>query len=155
MSVNGCRKNIFSHYTEGPTFHFSLFQQVNEPGNHVRSNSDVLDDDLLPVKRRLGLPVEFETATDPFFNPSQNPKYLMQRLDPVKHEMIFDGHLAIGSVNFHRNYFGEAFGIERAGEQAFSGCVAFGLERWIFAILSHFGPNPAAWPNLSIDGASL
>jgi len=87
------------------------------------------------------MPVEFQNATDPFFNPSKNPKYLMQKLDPVKTEMIFDGKLAIGSLNFHRNYFGEAFQISRDGKEAFSGCVAFGLERWIYALVHTFGTD--------------
>jgi hypothetical protein len=85
-------------------------------------------------------------ASDPFFDPSRNPKFLAQRLDPVKTEMIFGDGLAIGSINFHRNYFGEAFGIARGGEAAFSGCVAFGLERWLYAFLSRFGPDVRRWP---------
>jgi hypothetical protein len=92
--------------------------------------------------------VRWQAATDPFFNPSSNPKYLAQRLDPVKTEMVYGGDLAIGSVNFHRNYFGETFAIERGGEPAFSGCVAFGLERWLYAFTDHFGPNPTDWPAL-------
>jgi hypothetical protein len=112
----------------------------------------------------IGLPIAWETATDPFFNPKGNPKYLLQKLDPVKHEMVYRGPaaadavsaapgpsalaepLAIGSINFHRNYFGEAFAIKRAGEDAFSGCVAFGLERWIYAFLEAFGSDPSRWP---------
>ncbi len=95
----------------------------------------------------IGLPIKWEMATDPFFNPQGNPKYLAQKLDPVKTEMVFDGDLAIGSVNFHRNYFGEAFRISRAGEDAFSGCIAFGLERWIYAITTRFGANDNQWPD--------
>jgi seryl-tRNA synthetase len=98
--------------------------------------------------RSIELPVEWKNATDPFFNPLRNPKYLLQKLDPVKTEMIFDDRLAIGSVNFHRNYFGEAFEISREGREAFSGCVAFGLERWIYAFLSRFGLNQSGWPDL-------
>lgn len=98
---------------------------------------------------KIGLPIRWEGATDAFFNPSSNPKYLAQKLDPVKTEMVFGDDLAIGSVNFHRNYFGEAFKISRAGEEAFSGCIAFGLERWILAFISHFGEDPDAWPELS------
>lgn len=97
---------------------------------------------------RIELPIEWKPATDPFFNPSRNPKYLLQRLDPVKTEMVFQDRLAIGSINFHRNYFGEAFGISSEGEPAFSGCVAFGIERWIAALLAEFGPSPADWPEL-------
>jgi seryl-tRNA synthetase len=99
--------------------------------------------------RDARLPIRWEAATDPFFNPRSNPKYLLQKLDPVKHEMVYgpaESPLAIGSINFHRNYFGEAFGIRRAGEDAFSGCVAFGLERWIYALIETFGEDPAAWP---------
>ena len=98
--------------------------------------------------KSIELPVEWINATDPFFNPSRNPKYILQKLDPVKTEMIFEDRLAIGSINFHRNYFGEAFEISRAGREAFSGCVAFGLERWIYAFLSRFGLNQSDWPQL-------
>lgn len=97
---------------------------------------------------RIQLLIEWKDATDPFFNPQRNPKYILQKLDPVKTEMIFQGRLAIGSINFHRNYFGEAFQIHREGKEAFSGCVAFGIERWIFAFLTQFGLKEANWPNL-------
>lgn len=113
--------------------------------------ADFLDSRRRVVERffaRIGLPIAWEQATDAFFNPSSNPKYLAQRLDPVKTEMVYEGDLAIGSVNFHRNYFGEAFCIQRGNEEAFSGCVAFGLDRWVHAFLTHFGPDPEDWPDL-------
>jgi len=95
----------------------------------------------------IDLPLRWDKATDPFFRPMQNPKYVAQRLTPLKTEMVFDSHLAIGSVNLHRSYFGEAFGITTPdGEAAYSGCVAFGLDRWVFAFAKRFGPNEAAWP---------
>ena len=97
---------------------------------------------------RIGLPVDWKQASDPFFNPGRSGKHLMQQLDPVKTEMVLEDDLAIGSVNFHHNTFGEAFDIQRDGEPVFSGCVAFGLERWILAILSRFGCSPADWPRL-------
>ncbi len=96
----------------------------------------------------LGLAIKWTPATDPFFDMSRNPKFLAQKLDPVKTEMIHEGRLAIGSINFHRNFFGETFGIEHAGEPVFSGCVAFGLERWVRAVLDVYGPDAAAWPDI-------
>ena len=101
---------------------------------------------------RVHLPIDWQNATDPFFNPSRNPKYLTQKLDPVKTEMVFQDSLAIGSVNFHRNYFGEAFEIKCKGEEAYSGCVAFGVERWLYAWLTQFGTNEADWPDLDSSG---
>ena len=102
----------------------------------------------------LGLSVAWTPATDPFFDMSRNPKFLAQKLDPVKTEMIHQGRLAVGSINFHRNFFGETFGIEHAGEPAFSGCIAFGLERWIRAVLDVHGPDAAAWPDIEAAARS-
>jgi hypothetical protein len=96
----------------------------------------------------LGLTIAWTAATDPFFDASRNPKFLAQKLDPVKTEMVHDGRLAIGSINFHRNFFGDTFEIRHGGEPAFSGCIAFGLERWIRAILDVHGPEPEAWPDI-------
>lgn len=95
-----------------------------------------------------GLPVEWRQATDPFFRPLRSPAYLMQKLNPVKHEMTY-GDLAIASVNLHFEHFGEAFGISRHGEPANSACVAFGIERWLFAITDARGPHPEGWPDLT------
>lgn len=100
---------------------------------------------LLQFFQSQSLPVKFEYATDPFFNPATNPKYLMQKLDPVKKEMIYDGRLSIGSLNFHRSFFGETFSIKMAGEPVNSACAAFGLERWIYMLLRERGLKPEAW----------
>jgi seryl-tRNA synthetase len=96
----------------------------------------------------LDLPITWQAASDPFFDPTRDPKYLLQKLEPVKTELCFPNGLALGSVNFHRNYFGTAFQIRRGLEAAFSGCVAFGLERWLFAWLMRFGYDAAQWPQI-------
>lgn len=83
---------------------------------------------------KLGLKTQWERATDPFFNPTTNPKYVMQKLAPIKKELLWKDGLAIGSINMHHDYFGEAFNIKRNGEPAYSGCVAFGVERWVHAL---------------------
>ena len=93
----------------------------------------------------IGLPVEWADATDPFFSPASNPKYLFQKLEPVKRELIYADDLAIASMNFHRDYFGEAFHISRDGEHAYSGCVAFGMERWLSAFLGAYGATREQW----------
>lgn len=96
----------------------------------------------------LGLPVEWADATDPFFSPASNPKYLFQKLEPVKRELLVDGELAIASTNFHHSHFGESFDICRDGTHAFSGCVAFGMERWLAAFLRAYGEDSARWPSV-------
>jgi seryl-tRNA synthetase len=94
----------------------------------------------------LGMPMTFEPATDPFFRGRKHPKHFAQQLDPVKHELVLDGTLALGSLNYHRNYFGEAFAIRHRGELAVTACVAFGIERWLAAVVACFGSEPEKWP---------
>jgi hypothetical protein len=96
----------------------------------------------------LGLDVRWEAATDPFFEAERDPRQLAQRLDPPKHELRLHGALALCSVNDHRDFFGEGFGIARDGAPAHSGCVAFGLERWRYACVDAFGPDCRHWPAL-------
>jgi seryl-tRNA synthetase len=102
----------------------------------------------------LDIPVEWRPATDPFFRPERNPKYLMQRVSPGKHEATF-GTLALASANLHHDYFGEAFGIMIGGRPAHSACLAFGVERWLFAIIARYGEEPGNWPSVLKAANSL
>ncbi|MDG6106648.1 hypothetical protein Daura_28780 [Dactylosporangium aurantiacum] len=87
----------------------------------------------------LGLPFTKEAATDPFYDRG-GQRALLQRLSPVKHEFVVDG-LAIASLNVHRNFFGERCDIRHgdAAEPVFTGCAAFGLERWLSVLHRRFG----------------
>lgn len=103
--------------------------------------------DVEALVRSLGLSLTWEHATDPFFRPLRNSRYVMQQIEPTKHELVFDGRLAIGSANLHHEAFGRAYDIERSeGEPAHSACVAFGLERWLAALAHSFGTEPSRWP---------
>ncbi len=98
------------------------------------------------ITAAMGLPLRWEQASDPFFRPSRNPQYLMQQVDPTKFELLFEDRLAIASTNLHHDHFGRAFEIERDGEPVRSACVAFGIERWLAAFVSHFGAE-GPWPS--------
>jgi seryl-tRNA synthetase len=87
------------------------------------------------------LPIIWQNAGDPLFSPAEN-----DTAPPIKTEMIFQDQLAIGSLNFHRDNFGRVFHIKRHNQDAFAGCVALGLERWMYAILSAFGTDAKSWP---------
>jgi hypothetical protein len=98
--------------------------------------------------QRLGLEAQWQVATDPFFDPLQDPKAVAQQIEPVKRELVLADGLAIASINRHRSFFGECYGITRDESFAHSACVAFGLERWLCALLRHFGKDPGNWPAL-------
>lgn len=99
--------------------------------------------------RELALPIAWEPATDSFFRPLSNPKFLLQRVAPTKEEAVFGSRVAIASVNLHHDHIGSAFGISRIGQAAHTGCLAFGLERWLYALSSQYGDDPAGWPSVS------
>jgi seryl-tRNA synthetase len=100
-----------------------------------------------------GLQCSIAPATDSFFDP-QDPRRLLQRLEPNKHEVLWDGRIALASLNFHRTFFGERYGIRDAdGRPVFSGCVAFGLDRWLLACRSRCGERLRDWPAVLRGGS--
>jgi seryl-tRNA synthetase len=109
-------------------------------------------DELLAL---IDLPVAWLAATDPFFQPRTNPQYLMQRLQPSKHEATYGGDLAIASVNLHHDHFGEAFRLQRDGQPVNTACLAFGLERWLYALTDRHGLDPASWPSPAEAAATV
>lgn len=91
----------------------------------------------------LRLPIKVETASDPFFD-KQGKAARASRIMPTKEEILYRGKLAIGSVNYHRRFFGERCRISMNGDTAHTGCVGFGLERWVHALADHYGSDAEA-----------
>lgn len=107
---------------------------------------------------RLGLETDLVLASDPFFAPSARGRAALQRIKGLKHELVFrfpDGRpLAIASFNDHEAFFGDSFAISLAdGSPASSGCVAFGFERWLLAVLVTHGLDPVDWPMAALAGS--
>jgi hypothetical protein len=95
---------------------------------------------------------EIRTASDPFFiAPDALGKTYFQLSSETKYEISLmlpgEARLAVGSHNYHSEFFGRAFNttVEGAGFMH-SVCVAFGLERWVHAFLAQHGDDPARWP---------
>lgn len=116
---------------------------ATEAARFLESSRGVLD----LLLGEVGLDVSWAIATDPFFRPLENPRYLMQRVQPLKHEAVYGGDLAIGSANLHYDHFGAAFAISRDERPAHSACIAFGIERWLFALTDRHGADPGPWPD--------
>ncbi|GAA1939432.1 hypothetical protein [Kitasatospora viridis] len=103
----------------------------------VRAHLDRHRERIATFGAALGLTLDRQPATDPFFE-KDGARTVMQLLAPVKEEYLHTDGTAIASTNNHRNFFGERRGIRHAGRPAFSGCVAFGLERWVHALGDRF-----------------
>lgn len=95
----------------------------------------------------LRLDGTIEPATDPFFGDSGRGKRLLQQLKGLKYELRLaagQDALAVASFNLHETFFSRRFAMTLAdGNDAHSACVAFGLERWVFAFLDQQGPAAA------------
>lgn len=102
------------------------------------------------------LDAQIETATDPFFATVNSAKAFWQKSMDVKYEIKLPlapnesgkpRSLAAGSINLHGPYFGTRFNItSTAGEAAHTGCVGFGLERWVLGLFTQHGFEPKNWP---------
>lgn len=96
---------------------------------------------------------EIRTASDPFFiAPDAAAKTYFQLSSDSKFEvsLLLPGgeRLAVGSHNYHSDFFGRVFHVDVEGGGAMhSVCVAFGLERWVYAFLQQHGSDPAGWPD--------
>ena len=91
----------------------------------------------------LGVALSYQPANDPFYDRTGSRAKLMA-LDPVKYEFVAEDGTAIASVNRHRNFFGERLGITSDSAVAHSSCTAFGVERWVHAmVLAHGTPERA------------
>jgi seryl-tRNA synthetase/acyl carrier protein len=101
----------------------------------------------------LELDASIETATDPFFAAGDEGRRLMQQAGALKYELRLavdstGRTIAAASFNHHQDFFGTRFGIRLADDTpAHSGCVAFGLERWVLALLAQHSVERDAWPN--------
>jgi seryl-tRNA synthetase len=97
-----------------------------------------------------------ETANDPFFSAVYATKMFHQVRSDLKFELRLtvepgaggkERTLACGSFNLHEDFFGRAFDITSSdGQAANTGCVAWGLERWVLALFTQHGFEPARWP---------
>jgi seryl-tRNA synthetase len=98
--------------------------------------------------RSLGLEASLSPANDPFFGLETRGRKLLQQIKQMKTELSVPMHLpgtmAIASFNLHERFFSDRFQISLAGgTPAFTGCVAFGLERWCMALLARHGAATA------------
>jgi seryl-tRNA synthetase len=114
-------------------------------------------DAVFDLVEELGLAGHCEAASDPFFCDARTArKVWSQRALELKYELVLpvsgDGAVAAASFNVHGPTLGEAFDITSPeGGPVHTGCVAFGLERLAYAIVSRHGLDPDAWPD--IEGA--
>ncbi|WP_432093452.1 hypothetical protein [Streptomyces sp. bgisy100] len=118
--------------------------------DYVRSCRDESRRRVLELAEKWQLGGSLVPGHDPFFLRGDRPDAVVDpepkfelRLDlPYK-----DADFACASFNVHGTFFGSTGDIVTAsGETAWTGCTAFGLERWAWAVIAQHGLDPDAWP---------
>lgn len=100
----------------------------------------------------LHLHARIETANDPFFANDSAMKTVFQSAHRLKYELLahiphLSKDIAVGSINFHTDFFGKAFDIRmQDGSVAQSGCIGVGMERMAYALFCQHGPHTDRWP---------
>jgi seryl-tRNA synthetase len=95
---------------------------------------------IFKLFRLLGLSGGIQLATDPFYNAKNKQSYQLN--NKIKYELIFEfngGKFSVASFNLHEKFFTSKYQIKYNNNLAFSGCNAFGIERWVYAFLLTHG----------------
>jgi seryl-tRNA synthetase len=101
----------------------------------------------------LGLPVESDVASDPFFGRAGKMMAANQVDQRLKFEILCpvisrEKPTAICSFNWHQDHFSSKFGIRNADSSvAHTACLGFGLERVTLALIRAHGYDVADWPD--------
>ena len=104
------------------------------------------------IAGRLGLTYTIDLASDPFFGRGGQLVAISQIQQALKFELLVpvrsqDQPTACMSFNYHREHFGETWGLhDAAGEVSHTGCIAFGMDRLAVALFATHGLDIARWP---------
>jgi len=122
------------------------------PKEFVLQNRETGRERMRAFFEEIGLAYRVESANDPFFIGEFKKQAAFQSAFQLKFEIrarlpFKDGTLAVGSYNYHQDFFGRSLNITLPdGSPAHTGCIAFGLERIAFAFLAQYGLDAAKWP---------
>ncbi len=131
-------------------FHQREIVRLGEP-HLVQAWRDAWRERALELLGGLGLEVELDLASDPFFGRSGRMLTASQRQQELKFEVLTQiagpAPTAVASFNYHQDHFASVYGLECAdGEPAHTACLGFGLERITIALLATHGFDVDAWP---------
>ena len=146
---------VFRHEPSGDPARLQMFHQrelirIGEPET-VAAWRDSWRDRSLELLGALGLDVEADVASDPFFGRSGRLLARSQRAQSLKFEITVQiagpEPTAVASFNYHEEHFSEAFGLELAdGSRAHTACLGFGHERIVLALFHTHGLDAEDWP---------
>lgn len=100
---------------------------------------------------KLDMDADISIANDAFVLPKMQKFKKIQRLEKSKYELHLycdnEKSISCASYNFHGTAFSESFHLAvKDVEDVVTGCVGFGIERWVIAFVCQYGINAENWP---------
>ena len=101
---------------------------------------------------KIGLVGSIESASDMFVTPIMQRYKMVQLHKKAKYEIRLnyaaDKLLSVASFNRHGKAFTIPFNIKVSGvNNVVSGCVGYGIERWVLAFISQYGYDLINYPD--------
>lgn len=90
-------------------------------------------------------------ASDPFVLPRMQKYKKIQAIDRSKYELRMsygpEEDVSVASFNLHGTAFTHPFNIKVNSMEAVTGCIGYGIERFVLAFLSQYGEDVNNWPD--------
>lgn len=155
VTVDAGGAYVFRHEPSGDPARMQMFHQrevvrLGEP-DIVQAWRDAWRERALQLLGGIGLEVELELASDPFFGRSGRMLSASQREHELKFEVLTQiagpDPTAVASFNYHQDHFASVYDLQCAsGQRAHTACLGFGLERITIALLVTHGFDIETWP---------
>ena len=144
-------QNVFRN--EG-RFNFSQFGRMRDyhvreivfigDNEFVNNSMEKMIDKIKEFIKSINVDSKIIVATDSFILPQ------MQKLDKSKYELQVsydvDKYMSVASFNLHGTAFTYPFSIGIKDKDTVTGCIGFGLERFVLSFLSQYGEDSNNWP---------
>lgn len=141
----------FNEYGRLRDYHVREIVLIGDETYVVEMRKKILDQAIAFMKK-LDLDGEVSVAYDPFILPKMQKFKKIQVLEKSKYELKLnyarEKEMSVASFNLHGTAFTEPFHIRLEGQsQCVTGCVGFGIERWVLSFAAQYGLNPENWPD--------
>ena len=118
----------------------------------VSNSREIMIDKIKEFIEIIKLDASITVASDPFILPKMQKFKKLQVIDNSKYELRLSYNdnkdMSVGSFNLHGTAFTQPFNISVEGKETVTGCIGFGLERFVLSFLSQYGEDDNQWPDL-------